>query len=80
MLVTVMVTVLAFAISLLLGIVGVLIGARLRGVPVDMTLAYRAIAAPAAAVAGAGVLISALSMEIRHYWQARTFARIERAR
>ena len=79
MLVTVIVTVLAFAISLLLGIVGVLIGARLRGVPVDMTLAYRAIAAPAAAVAGAVVLISALSMEIRHYRQARTFARIERA-
>ena len=79
LLVTVLVTVLAFAVSLLLGIVGLLIGARLRGVPVDMTLAYRDIAAPAAVIVGTVVLISALSMEIRHYRQAKGLAQIERA-
>ena len=79
LLVTVLLTVLAFAVSLLLGIVGLLIGARLRGVPVDMTLAYRDIAAPAAVIVGTVVLISALSMEIRHYRQAKSLAQIERA-
>jgi len=78
MLVTVIVTVLAFAVSLLLGIVGLFVGARLRGAPLDMTLAYRVIAVPAAAIAAAVVLISSLSMEIRHYRQAKTLARIER--
>jgi hypothetical protein len=43
-----------------------------------MTLAYKHIAAPAAAMAGAIVLISAVSMEIRHYRQAKTLDEIER--
>jgi hypothetical protein len=44
-----------------------------------MTGAYRHIAAPVAAVVAAVVLISATVLEIRHYRQAKTLARIERA-
>jgi hypothetical protein len=79
LLVTFLLTLLAFAVSLLLGIVGIVIGARLRGLPPNMTLAYKNIAAPAAAMVGAIVLISAASMEIRHYRQARTLDEIEKA-
>ena len=79
LLVTFLLTLLAFAVSLLLGIVGIVIGARLRGVPPNMTLAYKNIAAPAAAMVGAIVLISAASMEIRHYRQTKTLDEIEKA-
>ncbi|HUJ94488.1 MAG TPA: hypothetical protein VLW84_04415 [Terriglobales bacterium] len=78
-LVTFLVTLLAFAVSLLLGILGVVIGARLRGVPPRMVLAYRVVAVPAAAVVGSIVLISAVVMEVRHYRQAKALAEIERA-
>jgi hypothetical protein len=78
LLVTFLLTLLAFAVSLLLGIVGIVIGARLRGVPPNMTLAYKNIAAPAAVMVGAIVLISAASMEIRHYRQAKTLDEIEK--
>jgi len=77
-LVTFLVTLLAFAVSLLLGIFGVVIGARLRGVPSRMTLAYRVVAVPAAAVVGSIVLISSIVMEVRHYRQAKALAEIER--
>jgi hypothetical protein len=79
LLVTALVTLLGFAVSLLLGILGVLVGARLRGHPPNLTLAYREIAVPSAAVVGSLVLISSLFLEIRHYRQARTLAGIEKA-
>ncbi len=79
LLVTFIVTLLSFAVSLLLGIGGTVLGARLRGAHPDMTFAYRHIALPAAATVGAIVLISASFMEVRHYRQARTLDRIERA-
>ncbi len=79
LLVTFLLTLLAFAVSLLLSIVGIVIGARLRGVPSNMTLAYKNIAAPAAAMVGAIVLISAACMEIRHYRQAKMLDEIEKA-
>ena len=79
LLVTFLLTLLSFAVSLLLAILGILIGARLRGVPPNMTIAYRNIAVPAAAVVGAIVLVSAASMEIRHYRQAKALDRIEKA-
>jgi hypothetical protein len=79
LLVTFLLTLLSFAVSLLLAILGILIGARLRGVPPNMTIAYRNIAVPAAAVVGAIVLVSAASMEIRHYRQAKTLDGIEKA-
>jgi len=53
LLVSSLLALLSFAVSLLLGILGVTIGGGLLGVHPDMTLAYRNIAFPAAAVAGA---------------------------
>jgi len=79
LLVTFLVTLLSFAISLLLGILGVVIGAKLRGISPNLTLAYRLIAVPAAAVVGSVVLVSAIVLEVRHYRQAKTLAEIERA-
>jgi hypothetical protein len=79
LLVTFLLTLLSFAVSLLLAILGIVVGARLRGVPPHMTMAYRNIALPAAAVVGTIVLISAASMEIRHYRQAKTLDGIEKA-
>lgn len=79
LLVTVLVGLLAFAVSLFLGIVGLLVGARARGSHADFTVAYRQIAAPAAAVVAGIVLVSALVMEVRHYRQQKALADIERA-
>src|SRR4029077_15266134 len=72
LLVTFLLTLLTFAVSLLLGIVGIVIGARLRGVPPNMTLAYKNIAAPAAAMVGVFVVFPAVSMETRHSPRAGT--------
>ena len=75
---TVLLTLLAFAVSLLLGILGIVIAARVRGIPPDLSFAYRYIAAPIAAIVGAIVIILALALEIRHYRQSKALAQIER--
>ena len=79
LLVTFILTLISFAVSLLLGILGTVIGARLRGIHPNLTFAYRSIALPAAVAVGVIVLISSLTMEIRHYRQSRALASIERA-
>jgi hypothetical protein len=71
-------TLLSFAVSLLLGIVGIVIVSAVRHVHPDMTVAYRQIALPAALAAGSVIFLLALVMEIRHYRQARTLAAIAR--
>jgi hypothetical protein len=78
LLVTFLLTLLAFAVSLLLGILGLVVAARLRGFHPNLTTAYRHIALPAAAVVGAMALISASVIEIRHYRQTKALAEIER--
>ena len=78
-LVTFIGTLIAFAVSLLLGIIGTVAVAWLRGVEPHMTVAYRMIALPAAGVAGGMILVFSLAMEIRHYRQGRALAGIERA-
>jgi uncharacterized BrkB/YihY/UPF0761 family membrane protein len=78
LLVTFIGTLIAFAVSLLLGILGTVIVSALRHVHPDMTVAYRLIALPAAAVAGSIIFVMALAMEIRHYRQSRTLSAIER--
>jgi len=45
---------------------GLLIGAGVRGVHPNMTVAYREIAFPAAVVAGVIALLAAIVLEIRH--------------
>jgi biotin transporter BioY len=77
-LVTFLLTLLAFAVSLLLGILGLVIGAKLHGTHANVTMAYRYIAPPAAAAVGAIVLVSAVCLEVRHYRQAKALAEIER--
>ncbi|HZR58742.1 MAG TPA: hypothetical protein VFA74_17870 [Terriglobales bacterium] len=76
---TVIATLLSFAVSLFLGILGIVIGSRLRGVPANMAMAYRHVAAPVAICVGTIVLASAIVMEVRHYRQARVLAGIEHA-
>lgn len=78
LLVTFLMTLLAFAVSLLLGILGLVIGARVRGFHPNMTTAYRYVALPAAGLVAAIVLISASVIEIRRYRQAKALAEIER--
>jgi hypothetical protein len=78
LLITFLLTLLSFAVSLLLGIVGILIAARLRGIHPNLPTAYRHIAFPVAAVVGAIALISASVTEIRHHRQAKALAQIER--
>ena len=76
---TLVVTLISFAVSLLLGLIGVLLVAKIRGLPPDLTLAYRNIALPVATVVGTIVLALSLVMEIRHYRQTKALAEIEKA-
>jgi hypothetical protein len=76
LLVTFIVTLLSFAVSLLLGIFGVILAAKVRGAHPNMTLAYRDVALPTAAMVGAIVLVSATVMEVRHYRQTKALDRI----
>ncbi|HXY78488.1 MAG TPA: hypothetical protein VEH47_06705 [Candidatus Acidoferrales bacterium] len=71
-------TLLSFAVSLLLAIIGTVASAALRGVHPDMRIAYRYIALPVALIAGAIIFAIALVMEIRHYRQSKTLSAIER--
>ena len=78
LLVTFIGTLISFAVSLLLAIVGTVIVARVLGVHPDMTVAYRQFAMPAAVGAGSIIFVVILVAEIRHYRQVKTLARIER--
>jgi hypothetical protein len=78
LLVTFLGTLISFAVSLLLAILGTVIGAALRGVHPDMRIAYRDIALPMALLVGAIIFVLTLVMEIRHYRQARTLSAIEK--
>lgn len=71
-------TLLCFAVSLLLAILGMVIVSRLRGVHPDMRIAYRLIALPAALAAGTAILITMLIVEIRRYRQVKALSAIER--
>jgi|ERR1700691_664824 len=78
LLVTFVGTLICFAVSLLIGIIGTVAVSALRHAHPNMTIAYRLIALPTAAVAGTIIFVLALTMEIRHYRQSRTLAAIER--
>jgi hypothetical protein len=77
-LVAFLMTLLSFAISLLIGILGVVIHAGARGIHPNMTLAYRHVALPTAIVVAALALIVMSILEIRDYRQAKVLAEIER--
>jgi hypothetical protein len=78
LLVTFLLTLLSFAVSLLLGILALVIVARLQGLHPNMTTAYRHIALPIAAGASVLALIAASVMEVRRYRQTKALAEIER--
>ncbi len=78
LLVTFIGTLISFAASLLVGIVGILILSQIRHAHPNMTVAYRLIALPTAVVAGGMIFVFALAMEIRHYRQSKTLNSIER--
>src|ERR1700677_948576 len=77
-LVTFVGTLISFAVSLFLGIVGTVVVSAIRGVRPDMAVAYRHIALPCAVVAGCIIFVLSLAMEIRHYRQTKTLAAIAR--
>jgi len=79
LLVPFLLTLLTFAVSLLLGILGTVTLARIRGIHPNMTLAYRHVALPAAVCVGVIVFVSATVMEIRNYRQTKALAGIARA-
>jgi hypothetical protein len=78
MLITFLGTLLSFAVSLLLAIIGTLIVGLVRGSHPNMAVAYRQIAVPLALAAGCVIFVLVLGMEIRHYRQAKTLSAIER--
>ena len=78
LLVTFIGTLLSFAVSLLLSIIGIVVVTQVRGAHPDMTVAYRLIALPMALVAGAIIFVLALTMEIRHHRQSKTLSAIEK--
>lgn len=78
LLVTFIGTLLCFAVSLLLAIIGTVVVSRMRGLHPDMTVAYRQFAVPVAVVAGTIIFVLAVAMEIRHHRQNKTLSAIER--
>jgi peptidoglycan biosynthesis protein MviN/MurJ (putative lipid II flippase) len=79
LLVTFIGTLISFAVSLLLGIIGtVTVSVLHHAAHPNMTVAYRVIALPTAMIAGSIIFVLTLTMEIRHYRQSRTLAAIER--
>jgi ABC-type polysaccharide/polyol phosphate export permease len=72
-------TLISFAVSLFVGIIGLVIVSVLRHVHPNMTLAYRDVAFPSAVVAGTVILLCVLWIEIRDYRQNKTLEAIERA-
>jgi hypothetical protein len=71
-------TLMAFAVTLLLAIVGTVVASMIRGTHPDMRIAYRLVALPMALVAGGIIFVFSLAIEIRHYRQMKTLSAIER--
>ena len=71
-------TLTCFAVSLLMGILGMVVVSALRGIHPDMRIAYRLIALPMALIAGSIIFVLSLVMEIRRYRQVKALSAIER--
>ena len=79
LLVTFILTLLSFAVSLLLGIIGFVLYTHTSGSRVSLTLAYRMVAFPTAIIVGVVALIVMLTLETRRYRQEKALLAIERA-
>ncbi len=75
---TFLLTLLTFAVALLLSILGTVVYSQVKHVAPNLNFAYRHIAFPCAITAGAIVLVLSLTMEIRNYRQQKTLDGIER--
>ena len=76
--VTFLLTLLSFAVALLLSILGTIVYSQVKHVAPNLPFAYRHIAFPFAITVGTIVLVLSLVIEVRHYRQRRTLAGIER--
>jgi Na+/proline symporter len=79
LLITFILTLLCFAVSLLLGIIGFVIYTHSSGNRLSLALAYRMVAFPTAVVVGVVVLGVTLTLETRRYRAEKALASIERA-
>ncbi len=77
LLVTFIGTLISFAVTLLMGIIGIVTIAALHHVHPNMALAYRHVALPGALIGGSMFLGVSLTMEIRHYRQSKMLAALE---
>lgn len=75
---TFLLTLLSFAVALLLSILGILIYSQIEHVAPNLVFAYKHIAFPIALLAGAVVLMVSLVLEIRSFRQNKILAAIER--
>jgi hypothetical protein len=75
---TFLLTVLSFAVALLLSILGTVVYSQVKHVAPNLTFAYRHIAFPFAVTVGAIVLVLSLGMEIRNHRQRKTLEGTER--
>ena len=71
-------TLLSFAVTLLIAILGTATVSLLRGVHPDMRIAYRYIALPMALIAAPVLCLLASASEIRDFRRAKTLKAIER--
>jgi hypothetical protein len=76
--VALLLTLLSFAVTLLVTIISMVVAAAVRGTNPDMRFAYRHVALPVAIAVGAIMLVVTLVIEIRHYRQAQALAGIAR--
>lgn len=76
---TFLLTLLSFAVALLLSIMGTVVYAQIKHVAPNLTFAYRHLAFPFAITVGAIVFLLSLGMEIRNYRQHKEPAGIGRA-
>jgi hypothetical protein len=77
--VTFLLTLLSFAVTLLVSILGMVVAAAVRHTSPNLPFAYRHVAFPVALGVGAIVLLISLVIEVRHLRQARVLAGIARA-
>ena len=78
LLITFLATLLSFAISMFIGLLGTVLWAGLHHTAPKLTPVYRHFAPPIAIVIGVIVLIAATIHEIRYYRQSKVLAAIER--
>ncbi len=72
---TFLLTLLSFAVALLLSILGTIVYSLVEHVPPNLMFAYKRIAFPIAISVGAIVLIATLAVEIRNYRQRQSAGR-----